>query len=93
MHRFFPRTAAYNRNVNNFFGKWLKDVAADQQPNGSVPFVVPNVLGPTAGASAGWADVATIIPWNMYMAYADTQILRDQYNSMKSWVEYMHTRK
>ncbi|HEY6502907.1 MAG TPA: glycoside hydrolase family 78 protein [Chitinophagaceae bacterium] len=87
----FSRTAAYNRNVNNFFAKWLKDIAADQQPNGSVPFVVPNVLGPTSGASAGWADAATIIPWNMYMAYADTQILRDQYSSMKAWVEYMHT--
>ena len=33
----FSRTAAFNMNVNNFFAKWLKDVAADQQPNGSVP--------------------------------------------------------
>ena len=65
----FSRTATYNRNVNNFFEKWMKDVAADQQPNGSVPFVVPNVLGAGAGASTGWADVATIVPWNMYMAY------------------------
>ena len=86
----FSRTATYNRNVNNFFAKWMKDVAADQQPNGSVPFVVPNVLGPGAGASTGWADVATVVPWNMYMAYGDTQILRNQYSSMKSWVEYMH---
>jgi hypothetical protein len=31
----FSRTAAFNMNVNNFFSKWLKDVAADQQPNGS----------------------------------------------------------
>ena len=90
----FCRTATYNRNVNNFFSKWLKDVAADQEPNGGVPFVVPNVLGPGAIASAGWADVATIIPWNIYMAYADTQVLSDQYASMKAWVEYMrsHTR-
>jgi len=85
----FSRTATYNRNVNNFFVKWMKDVAADQQPNGSVPFVVPNVLGAGAGASTGWADVATIVPWNMYMAYADTQILSNQYASMKAWVEYM----
>jgi alpha-L-rhamnosidase len=87
----FSRTAAYNFRVNNFFGKWLKDIAADQQPNGSVPFVVPNVLGPGAGASAGWADVATIIPWNMYLAYGDKRILEDQYGSMKNWVSYMET--
>ena len=30
MHRFFPRTASFNMNVNNFFAKWMKDVAADQ---------------------------------------------------------------
>ncbi len=85
----FAKTAAYNMQVNNFFSKWLKDVAADQQPNGSVPFVVPNVLGPGAGASAGWADVATIIPWDMYRIYGDKRILEDQFSSMKLWVKYM----
>jgi alpha-L-rhamnosidase len=85
----FSRTAAFNFGVNNFFAKWLKDIAADQQPNGSVPFVIPNVLGPGAGASTGWADVATIIPWNMYRLYGDKKILEDQYNSMKAWVGYM----
>ncbi|HEY0677487.1 MAG TPA: family 78 glycoside hydrolase catalytic domain [Chitinophagaceae bacterium] len=85
----FVRTAAFNRNVNNFFAKWLKDVAADQQPNGSIPYVIPNVLGPNSGGSAGWADAATIIPWNMYLAYGDKKILEQQYNSMKAWVGYM----
>ncbi|HVX50422.1 MAG TPA: family 78 glycoside hydrolase catalytic domain [Chitinophagaceae bacterium] len=86
----FSRTATFNMNVNNFFAKWLKDVAADQMPSGSVPFVIPNVLGPNAGGSTGWADVSTIIPWNMYLAYGDKRILENQYTSMKEWVEYMH---
>lgn len=85
----FSRTATFNMNVNSFFEKWLKDVAADQFDNGSVPFVVPNVLGNTSGGSAGWADCATIIPWNMYLAYGDKKILEDQYGSMKAWVDYM----
>ncbi|HRH60510.1 MAG TPA: alpha-L-rhamnosidase C-terminal domain-containing protein, partial [Chitinophagaceae bacterium] len=85
----FSRTATFNFGVNSFFSKWLKDVAADQQPNGSVPFVIPNVLGPGAGGSTGWADCATIIPWNMYLAYGDKQILENQYASMKAWVKYM----
>ena len=90
----FSRTASFNMDVHNFFAKWLKDVAADQYPSGSVPFVIPNVLadqnattGP--GASTGWADVSTIIPWNMYLAYGDKRILEDQYASMKAWVNYM----
>jgi alpha-L-rhamnosidase len=85
----FSRTATFNFGVHNFFAKWMKDVALDQQPNGSVPFVVPNVLGANAGGSTGWADVATIIPWNVYLAYGDKQILQDQYSSMKAWVGYM----
>jgi alpha-L-rhamnosidase len=84
----FSRTAAFNRNVENFFAKWLKDVAADQLTSGAVPFVIPNVTG--NGTSAGWADVATIIPWNIYLAYGDQRVLENQYPSMKAWVEYMH---
>ena len=86
----FSRTASFNMNVDDFFAKWLKDIAADQTPTGAIPFVVPNVLGENAAASTGWADVSTIIPWNMYLAYGDKRILEAQYNSMKGWVEYMH---
>ncbi|HEX3165904.1 MAG TPA: family 78 glycoside hydrolase catalytic domain [Chitinophagaceae bacterium] len=85
----FSRTAAFNFGVNNFFAKWLRDVEADQRPSGKVPFVIPNVLQPEAGASTGWADAATIIPWNMYLAYGDKKILENQYHSMKAWVGYM----
>ena len=82
----FSRTATYNMQVENFFAKWMKDVGADQV-DGRVPFVVPNVLGPGAANSAGWADVATIVPWNVYLAYGDPTILADQFSSMKSYVE------
>jgi alpha-L-rhamnosidase len=81
----FSRTAAFNMNVNSFFAKWLKDVAADQV-NGVVPYVVPNVLG-SAVNSTGWADVATIAPWNMYLVYGDKRLLEEQYSSMKAYVE------
>ncbi len=81
----FSRTASFNYNVNDFFSKWLKDLAADQE-NGVVPFVIPNVLG-SATNSAGWADVATIAPWNMYLAYGDKRLLAEQYSSMKAYVE------
>ena len=85
----FSRTASFNRQVNNFFAKWLKDVAADQFPSGAVPHVVPNVLGKNDGGSAGWSDVSTIVPWNMYLAYGDKKILEAQYPSMKAWIGFM----
>ncbi|HTF29717.1 MAG TPA: family 78 glycoside hydrolase catalytic domain, partial [Flavitalea sp.] len=85
----FARTATYNMNVYNFFSKWLKDLAADQTDKGSVPHVIPNVLGKDANGSAGWADAATIIPWTIYTAYGDKRILEQQYASMKAWVGFM----
>lgn len=85
----FSRTAAFNFNVQNFFAKWLLDLAADQNPNGSIPHVVPNALNPGASASAGWADAGTIIPWNMYWIYGDKSFLERQYPSMKLWLKYM----
>jgi alpha-L-rhamnosidase len=87
----FSRTAAFNMNVAGFFTKWLGDVAADQQPDGAVPHVVPNVLTTAEkreSGSAAWADSAVIIPWNMYLSYGDTRLLERQYPSMKAWVEY-----
>jgi alpha-L-rhamnosidase len=91
----FARTAAFNMDVASFFTKWLADVAADQNAEGSVPFVVPDVLTSPqrfAGGSAAWADAAVIIPWTMYLSYGDTRVLETQYPSMKAWVEYMRGR-
>jgi alpha-L-rhamnosidase len=91
----FARTAAFNMDVAGFFTKWLRDVAADQLPNGSVPHVIPDVLSepgrPSAG-SAAWADAAVIIPWTIYLSYGDRRVLEVQYPSMVAWVEYMRQR-
>jgi alpha-L-rhamnosidase len=85
----FSRAACFNGDVAAFFTKWLADLSADQFADGRVPHVVPNVLGPNSGGSAGWADASTIIPWNVYQIYGDKRILDSQYSSMVNWVNYM----
>ena len=89
----FAPTASFNFDTAGFYTKWLKDVALDQEDDGAVPFVIPNALSHStrkgAAASAGWADVATVVPWTVYQAFGDKRILEDQYTSMKAWVEYM----
>jgi len=87
----FAPTAAFNFNVAPFYTKWMKDVAADQLPNGKVPHVIPDVLKGDGGSTA-WADVSVIIPWTVYLSYGDSRILREQYKSMKAWVEYIRGR-
>ncbi len=89
----FSRTAAFNFNVNQFFAKWLIDVAADQAPDGAVPFVIPDVLKGFGGmgtvGAAGWSDASIIIPWTMYTVYGDRQLVERQYPSMKAYLNYM----
>jgi alpha-L-rhamnosidase len=89
----FCRTAAFNLDVSSFFTKWCKDIAADQKPGGEVPDVIPDILNKqtatTAQPSAGWGDVAVIVPWTMYLVYGDKNLLETQYSSMKQWVEYI----
>jgi alpha-L-rhamnosidase len=91
----FAPTAMFNADVAAFFSKWMKDVAADQYENGSVPWVIPDVVsrpGEPAAGSAGWADAAVIIPWTMYLAYGDQRVLEEQYPSMAKWVGFMEQR-
>src|SRR5207237_6317535 len=37
----FARTAAFNMDVAGVFSKWLADLAADQDPSGRRPWVLP----------------------------------------------------
>ena len=89
----FARTASFNHDSAGFYTKWLKDLALDQEDDGAVPYVIPNILSHEtrkgAAASAGWADAAVVVPWTVYQSYDDKRILEEQYPSMKAWVEYM----
>jgi alpha-L-rhamnosidase len=89
----FAPTASFNFETAAFYEKWLKDLALDQQDDGAVPYVIPNLLSHTTregqSAASGWADVAVVVPWAVYQAYGDTRVLETQYPSMKAWVEYM----
>lgn len=87
----FFKTAAYNMDVAAFFDKWLHDLKVDQHQSGNVPVVIPDVRTIKNAGSAGWGDVATIIPWDFYNAYGDQALLARQYSSMKAWVEYIRS--
>jgi len=87
----FCPTAAFNYNVAAFYTKWMKDVIADQLPNGKIPHVIPDVLKGQGGAT-GWADVVAIIPWEVYKTYNDKRILEECYPAITAWVKYMKDR-
>ena len=87
----FCGTASYNFNTALFYGKWLRDMAAEASPEWGVPHVVPNILGDQAGAAA-WSDAATVIPWTLYQVYGDRKMLAEQFPLMKGWVDYIRSK-
>src|SRR3954470_692959 len=42
--------------------------------------------------SAGWGDSAVFVPWELWRAYGDREILERQYPSMTRWVEFAAAR-
>ncbi|MDX2432284.1 MAG: family 78 glycoside hydrolase catalytic domain, partial [Bacteroides sp.] len=82
----FAPTACFNMDAATFYTKWLKDLAADQEENGSIGDVIPSIL---AGGKTGWADAGVVIPWVLYLNYGDVKVLENQYESMRKWIGYM----
>lgn len=84
----FVKAASYNYDVEKFFIKWLHDLGAAQRADGAVGQVIPDYL-PEGAPSAAWGDAATICPWQIYLTYGNPKVLRDQFESMKKWVDYI----
>ncbi|KAG7041707.1 glycosyltransferase family 28 domain-containing protein [Colletotrichum scovillei] len=89
----FAPTATFIYNCFGILKNWLADVAHDQKVlDGVPPMVCPNVLigqknWSKIGANAIWHDVVILAPWALYEESADLGILRDQYESMKTWID------
>ena len=85
----FCRTATLNFNTQRFFKKWLRDLWSEQKAcNGAIPHIIPN-LWAHKFSSAAWGDAATVCPWEIYIAFNDKEVLAEQFDSMKAWVEYV----
>ncbi|MDN4471721.1 family 78 glycoside hydrolase catalytic domain [Demequina zhanjiangensis] len=89
----FAPAAEFLYGADGVLTSWLRDVAAEQGSDGWVPNFVPWVeCGFPRGASAAWGDAATIVPWTMYQRRGDLSILREQWPSMKAWVDHLALR-
>ncbi|WP_077066432.1 alpha-L-rhamnosidase [Catenovulum maritimum] len=85
----FAAPSMYMADVYGFWAAWMQSVRESQNPDGGVPNFVPN-KGHGFGklASAGWGDVAVIIPWELYLLNGDKQFLQDNYAMIKGWLDF-----
>lgn len=88
----FAPTALYNFELSRFLEKWLRDVKAEQLPTGGLPNTVP-VQGYGFPATMPemavdwWGDACVNVPWALYEATGNVDILRAMYPTMQKYVK------
>jgi alpha-L-rhamnosidase len=87
----FGPTASYLFDVSGMLSGWLRDVAIEQLPDGTVPWYVPVIpahhMWTPIRPGAAWGDVATLLPWTLYERFGDVGVLRAQFDSARRWVD------
>lgn len=83
----------YSYDVPRLMNKVTHDTAEAQLPNGLVPDIAPEYVVFNAGFrdSPEWGAAAILVPWQTYEWYGDVDILRNQYSTMKRYVDYLST--
>ena len=90
----FSNTACYNMDAYNFYKKYIKDLREDQQLyyDGDFPMWCPSLKRQCDSGGAVWADVGTIVPWNLYMNYGDKNLLKKYYPMVKDYVTVLENK-
>ncbi|WP_413760299.1 alpha-L-rhamnosidase [Streptomyces sp. MMBL 11-3] len=84
----FAPTAAYTMESARFLTKWLVDLRDGQTAEGAFTDVAP-MVGTVGNGVAGWGDAGVTVPWALYQAYGDLQVLRDAWGSVRAWLTYL----
>jgi alpha-L-rhamnosidase len=87
----FALTGSYNYDTEKFWEKFLKDIRYSQMDNtegyigSTIPANGPSGIGFLS--MLGWGNAVTILPEMLYWQYGEDKHLKDQYESMKLFVE------
>jgi alpha-L-rhamnosidase len=85
---FAPAAARY-QDTRAFLTKWMTDVRDAQKGNGNIPVVVPQPLGAFDETGVGWADAVITVPYSVWRATGDRQILRANWAAMKAFYSFV----
>jgi len=96
----FTPTGSFLYDLRNFLSCWLANVRAEQAENGEIPVTVPNppkqektqrLMSGGSNSSAVWGDACVLVPWYLYEAYGDISVLKENYEMMKRWMDYIQS--
>ncbi|WP_421806179.1 family 78 glycoside hydrolase catalytic domain [Flagellimonas sp.] len=94
----YTRTGTYNSDTYNFFRQWMvalrddQGVGSETEAPGGIGSTVPtyNMKDDTTFANGTtWAAAVCMVPWQLYVQYGDTQIVKENMETMRLWLEGM----
>jgi alpha-L-rhamnosidase len=87
---FAPAAARY-KDTRAFLSKWMADVRDAQKANGNIPAVVPQPLNEFDATGVGWSDAFITVPYAVWHAFGDAQIVRANWGAMKTFYNFVYT--
>ena len=82
----FGRSASYITNAAQFLRRYLISVRDTQKESGLFPDVAPTNCG---FGGLLWGSAGITVPWELYQQYGDTDMLREHYESMKRYLQFV----
>ena len=84
----------YRYDISRLYAKQVNDMRTAQHAKGMVPTIAPQYVtfSPDFIDTPEWGSAFVIIPWNLYEWYGDLAPLRDNYERMKRYVDYLGSR-
>ena len=84
----FARTATYVSNSNQFLRRHMFAMRDVQRADGRFTDVAP--IGGGFGGVL-WGSAGITVPWETYLQYNDIELLREHYDAMKAYIDYLYT--
>ncbi len=91
----YAPTGCFFMDLDEFLGRWLEQVMADQMDDGQIVDYSPTLAAVAEGgvmpgqhSSAGWGDAIVTVPWELYRQYGDVDVLARCYDAMLRWHDY-----
>ena len=76
-----------------FFEKWMRDCKDQFEKHDAVNVIIPHAAKKVGPGSLAWAGAWSVCAWNNYLYFGDKQVLADNYESWKKWVETIKKRQ
>jgi len=85
----FAPTASRLSDTRAFLSKWMDDVSDAQRPDGNIPAVVPYPGKQFGETGVGWSDAFITVPYAVWRATGDTQIVRRHWAAMQRFYDFV----